>query len=223
MLRATLAGMQPRERYTLYGPDTFGDIELIALLLGTGAGGLSTLTIAANLLERFGSLAELADTTPAAIAEVHGIGPVRAIELHAALALGRRSALRIPAGTRALRTPTEAVPWFQASLMALDHEEFHVLYLDRRLRPLRYRRISSGSDAHTVVDARQILKTAIELSATAMIVAHNHPSGDPEPSPEDRTLTRRLVAGAGSLGIQVNDHLIIAGERWTSLAERGEL
>lgn len=215
--------MQLRERYTLYGPDTFGDIEMIALLLGTGAGGQTTLAIAAALFERFGSLAELADSTPSAIAEVHGVGPVRAIELHAALALGRRSAIRIPSGTRPIRTPTEALPWFQAGLMQLDHEELHALYLDRRLRPMRYRRVSSGSDAHTVVDARQILKTAIELSACALVIAHNHPSGDPEPSPEDRTLTRRLSHAAGTLGIRLNDHLIVAGERWTSMAERGEI
>jgi DNA repair protein RadC len=215
--------MQPRERYTLLGPDVFGDIELIVLILGTGAGGRSALSIGASLLERFGSVAELADASVGAIAEVRGVGPARAIRLHAALALGRRAAIRLPTGSIPVRSPADALPWFQAALQGLDHEELHALYLDRRFRPVRYRRVSSGSDAATVVEPRQILKTAVELGASALVVAHNHPSGASEPSPEDRLLTRRLFAGAETLGIRLIDHLIIAGERWASLAERGEL
>lgn len=205
------------ERYALLGEQGMSDMELIALILGCDLGRSSLV------MEVLGSVREIADSEMLAISAIPGIGKAKAVRLHAALQLGRRAAIRQPTVMQPINSVVAAVDWFQSPLQGLDHEELHALYLDRKFRPLRYRKISSGSDGCTVVEPRQVLKPAIEMGAVALVIAHNHPSGDSEPSPEDRLLTRRLFAGAETLGIRLIDHLVIAGERWVSLAERGEL
>ena len=145
------------------------------------------------------------------------------MRLHAALAAGRRSQRHKPPDTLPIRSAAEAAQWFLPALRWLDHEELHALYLDRRGRPLHYRRLTSGSDAATVVDPRQILRPAVACSAASLVIGHNHPSHDPEPSAEDRAATRRLAAACAALGVRLHDHLIVGGDRYVSLAERGEI
>jgi DNA repair protein RadC len=213
----------PRERYLIAGPDGAGPADLIALLLGTGSGGRSARSIATDLLDRFGGLHGLLAASPAALAEVRGVGPARAIRLHAGLVLGQRAVTEARFHAEPVLAPDAAARWFTPALEGLDHEELHALYLDRRSRPLAYRRLTSGSDAFTVVDPRQVLRPAIELGASALIVAHNHPSGDPEPSDEDRRATRVLITAGNVLGVGVRDHLVVGNGRWVSLASRGEI
>ncbi len=215
--------MLPRERYLLAGPDGSGPADLVALVLGTGAGGRTARGIASDLLDRFGGLRGIAAASPAALAGVRGVGPARAIRLHAGLVLGQRAATEARVNTVPVTTPAGAAEWFLPALDGLDHEEFHALYLDKRLRPLGYRRLSSGNDAYTVVDPRQVFRPGIEVGAGGVIVGHNHPSGDPEPSDADRQATRVLARAGQLIGIEVRDHLVVGGGNWVSLATRGEL
>lgn len=215
--------MLPRERYLVTGPDGAGPVDLVALVLGTAAGGRSARTIASDLLDRFGGLPGLASASPQALAGVRGVGPARAIRLHAGLALG----LQARADARLSATPVDgaraAARWFLPALDGLPHEELHGLYLDVRGRPLAYRRLSSGNDRCTVFDPRQILRPAVELGAHAVLVAHNHPSGDPEPSVEDLRATRQLAGSCNLLGVKLEDHLVVGSGAYVSLRERGEV
>ncbi len=215
--------MLPRERYLLAGPEGAGESDLLALLLGTGAGGRTARVIASELLDRFGGLRGLATAPPGALAAVRGVGPARAVRLHAGIALGQRARADTPPTVTPVLDAHDAARWFTPALEGLDHEELHALYLDRRGRPLAYRRLTAGSDAATVVDPRQILRPAVELGATSLIIGHNHPSGDPEPSPEDIRVTRALASAGKVLGVALRDHLVVGGGRWVSLGSRGEM
>ena len=215
--------MRPRERYRHHGPASFGDAELLALVLGTGAGGCSALGIAAGLLDRHGDLAGVAEAPVEALARQVGIGPARAVQLHAALQAGRRSAAGRVDLERPVCTPRDAWEHLGPLLGPLDAEELHALYLDRRRRPCGHRRLTRGNDGFTVVDPRQVFRPAVAFRAHALVLAHNHPSGDPTPSAQDREVTRRVGAAGRILGIALLDHLVVAGTRWVSLAERGEV
>ncbi len=214
--------MRPRERYTLEGPDPFGPVELLALVLGTGAAGRPAPAIAAELLETFGGLAGIAQAPPAALARVPGVGPARAVRIHAACQLGRRVA---PAPPRRVTCPSDAAAVLAPRLGGLPHEELHALYVDRGGRLLAVRRLTTGNDRSTIVDPRQALRPAVACGAGALILGHNHPGGSADPSPEDLAVTRRVGEAADLLGCVLLDHLIVAGDgsRWTSLAERGHL
>lgn len=210
-----------REHYTLYGPDGLGNADLIALILGTGAGGQSTTRIAADLLDSWPDLRSMAQVSPQSLARVRGVGMVRALRLQAALQLGIRAQLDANPRPVCLRTCEDAAGWLAPALQGLFQEELHALYLDRRLRPVSKRVLTVGSDAHTVVDCRQILRVAIEVGAAALVIAHNHPSGDPEPSREDVQVTQAVAAAAGVVGVSFLDHIVVGGGRWVSLAQRG--
>lgn len=213
--------MRPRERYTATGGGEFGGHELLALLLGTGTAQQSSLEVAVALLDRFGDLRALGRAQVQELAGVHGVGPARAVRLHAAFELGRR-ALTAPERFEAPVLSAEAaLAWLGPPLRGLTFEELHALYLDRRGRPLARRMLTRGSDAFTVVDPRQVFRPAVGLGAVAVVLAHNHPSGDPEPSSQDRDVTRRVAAAGRVLGVELLDHLVVADRGWTSLANQG--
>ena len=214
--------MRARERYLQQGPTGFGDAELLALVLGTGVSGRSALSIAAGLFDRFGSVGGLVNAQPQELGAVPGIGPARAIRLHAALTLARR--VRPELDTRIpITCPAAAFGELGPPLAGLSHEELHALYLDRRRRPLAHRVLTRGSDGFTVVDPRQIFRPAVTLRACAVVLAHNHPSGDPEPSRQDIAVTARVARAGRVLGAVLLDHLVVASGRYTSLAEGGHL
>lgn len=210
-----------REHYALYGPDGLGNTDLIALILGTGAGGRSTTCIAAELVDSWPELHSMARVSPQSLARVRGVGMVRALRLQAALQLGLRAHVDTAPRAACLRTCEDAAGWLAPALQGLAQEELHALYLDRRLRPLCRRIVTVGNDAHTVVDCRQILRVAIEVGAAALVLAHNHPSGDPEPSREDVQVTKAVAAAAEIVGVSLLDHIVVGGGRWISLAQRG--
>ncbi len=213
-------GMDIHQHCTLLGADGLSDQDLLILTLGADRPPLRRAIAALTLC--FPDLADLAEAPVEALMEA-GLSWKRAVRLHAALGIGRRSARRRPPDTLPVRSAAEAALWFLPALRGLGHEELHALYLDRRGRPLCYRRLSSGSDAATVVDPRQILRPAVAVGAACLIIGHNHPSHDPEPSREDLLATRRLAAACAALGVRLHDHLIIGGERYVSLLERGEI
>jgi DNA repair protein RadC len=215
--------MLPRETYGHCGPEEFGDIELVALVIGTGIAGRSAVEIAAEILHRFGGLAGISRAAPAELGSVNGVGLARAVRLHAGLEAGRRSVRREAVGEAPVRTPADAFARLGPALRGLRDEELHVLLLDRRRRPLAVRRLTRGSDAFTVVDPRQVYREALSQGAAAVVLGHNHPSGDPEPSVQDREVTRRVAAAGRMLGVPLLDHLVVGSPGWTSLAEEGEI
>jgi len=215
--------MRPRERYTLAGPDGFGDADLVALVLGTGLPGRPALSVARDLLDGAGGLAALAGQPVAALARVAGVGPARAVRIHAALSLGRRALEACDPPSDTVLSDQDAVRWFAPRLAALPHEELHGLLLDRRQGVRGYRVLTRGNDGHTIVDPRQVLREALLAGAAGVIVAHNHPSGDPTPSAADVEVTARLHEAASLVGVDLVDHIVIAGPAWRSFRGEGLL
>jgi DNA repair protein RadC len=215
--------MRSRERYATDGGAEFGVHELVALVLGTGTASRSVLEVAGALIDQFGGYRALSRAQVQELAAVHGVGLARAVRLHAAFELGRR-ALAVPEEhDRPVTGPADACAWLGPGLRGLVVEELHALYLDRRGRPLGRRMLTRGSDAFTVVDPRQVFRPAVALGAAGVVIAHNHPSGDPTPSPQDRDVTRRVAAAGRVLGVPLVDHLVIADDGVVSLAELGLL
>ena len=211
---------RPRERLARLGAESLSEQELLACILGRGIAGESVLVTARRLLAAFGSLRGLAAASVEQLSAVHGIGPAKAAQLKAAVEVARR----ITPG------PTEARPLVDSAeaaaellrLHLLDKSKEHVvaLLLDNRHRLIRLAPVAIGSLSASLVHPRELFKDAIAASAAAVIVAHNHPSGDPEPSEHDVALTRRLDEAGALLGIEVLDHLIIAAHGVVSLRAR---
>jgi DNA repair protein RadC len=178
--------------------------------------------LAESLLAQRGGLKELVRMTPAELCTLPGLGLARASRVLAALELGRRVQRGGDARPR-IFTPADAYQHLRPSLTALRREVFHVLCLNARNVLLQDARVAEGSTNACPVDPREVFQVALAARATAVILAHNHPSGDPEPSAEDRALTAQLVEGGRLLGIKVLDHLVIGDGRYCSLSERREM
>jgi DNA repair protein RadC len=222
--RAASDRMRLRERCLLHGADSLDATSLVALLLGTGTAGRSTEAIARELLDAVGGLDGLLRAEPALLASVRGVGPARALRIHAALSLGLLACRRVPDDTDPIDTARAAAAWLGPGLAGRPVEEVHALYLDRRLRPVRLRRLSVGTRDASMLSAREIVRGALVVDADAVVLAHNHPSGDPEPSSEDISATRSVRAALDTIGTRLVDHLVFgAPERWVSMAARGVL
>jgi len=214
--------MRPRERYAHRGPGGFGDIELLGLVVGSGTARRSSEEVAATVLRRFGGLPGVAAASVTELRGLHGLGLASAVRVHAAVQLGRRSLAR-PSPAGPVTSVSAARRLLAPGLSGLLDEELHGLYLDRRRRPLAQRCLTRGSDAFTVVDPRQIFRVAVQVGASGVILAHNHPSGDPTPSAQDHDVTGRVAAAGRVLGIPLLDHLVVGHEAVVSLAEEGAL
>lgn len=214
--------MQPRERFARHGAGVFGNDELLALVIGTGSGHHRPVDIARRLIETFGSLSGIVEAEIAELTVVPGIGLARAVQLMAALHAGRRSLL----SQETLPTITHAEDAYRQLYPLLGgrgRESLAALYLSRSRRLLALRVLTTGNDSHTIVDPRQVFRPAIRAGAAGVILAHNHPSGDPAPSSEDLAVTRRLSEAGALIGVEVVDHLIIGAGVFASLAELGVL
>ena len=213
----------PRERLLTGGPGALSLAELMALVLRTGAPGTSALGLAQALLDAFGSLDALARAGDAELARTTGMGPAKIASLRGALELGARlcrSPLR--PGAR-LAGPGQVVAHFGPRLRALRQEVFSVLLLDSRHRLIREVEVSRGSLNQSLVHPREVFAPAVREAAAAILVVHNHPSGDPRPSREDHEVTRRLARAGELLGVPVLDHVVVATGGYTSFAESGWL
>ena len=213
---------RPRERLAARGAPALSDAELLALILGTGTAREGVLDVAARVLASVGGLGALGRLSSSELAALPGLGPARAAEIVAALELGRRASRDIAADRPQIMRPADAAALLAPTLAHLEQERSVVLLLDRRHRVLREVVVGIGGIAHAPMEPREVFAAALrEPGVAAILVAHNHPSGDPTPSPEDRAITRRLTRAAETLGIELLDHVIVSAGGWSSLREDG--
>jgi DNA repair protein RadC len=206
------------------GAQALSTPELLALLVGTGVEGQSALALAHGLLARAGgSLRRLAKEPTGSLTSVAGIGAARAVAVLAALELGRRAAAETREDGVPLRSPRDVYAAFAGRLEDCVVEEFHVAVLDAQHRLERDVTVTRGILDASLVHPREVFREAIAERASAIVLVHNHPSGDPTPSNEDRIVTRQLVAAGRLLDIPVHDHVIIGRGRYVSFAEAGLL
>ncbi len=211
----------PRERLASLGPEALSDAELVALLLRTGSRERDVLALAAELLGRCGGLEGLAQAGAGERDGLPGLGPAKAATLQACLEVGRRLAAgRLRAGDP-IRDPGDVHRHLHPRLRHARQERFLVLLLDGRQRLLRIETVSQGTLTASLVHPREVFRPALREAAAALILVHNHPSGDPAPSAEDREVTRRLARAGEILGIRVLDHVIVAERGYRSLREEG--
>ncbi|HSV74952.1 MAG TPA: DNA repair protein RadC [Chthonomonadales bacterium] len=205
----------PRERLVRYGAQSLSTEELISMLLGTGtAAGVSAAT---RLLAKFGGSSGLARAAMRDVAKVHGVGLHRAAQLMASIELGRRMTARVRSTPAVVRGPEDVADLLLPSMQGSKQEQFTVLLLDTKHNVLKITPVSVGTLDASLVHPREVFREAIASSAAAIIVAHNHPSGDPTPSEEDRRVTERLMAAGQLIGIEVLDHVIVGDDRWVSM------
>ncbi|WP_414549935.1 RadC family protein [Anabaena sp. CCY 0017] len=221
---------RPRERLMTHGPKILATAELIAILLGTGQGPgkLSAVGLGQYLLQELSKhqrdpLAVLREVTPAELMQIPGIGPAKATTILAAIELGKRAFQFRPSDSTPIDNPIVAAAALSQDLMWQSQERFAVLLLDVKNRLLGTQVITIGTATETLASPRDIFREIIRQGATRAIIAHNHPSGNVEPSEEDIELTRQLLAGAQLLGIPLLDHLILGNGNHQSLRETTKL
>jgi len=214
---------RPREKLERLGPAALGDNELLALVLGCGSRDADALAMANQLLAEAGGVHGLTRIGLGQLRHVDGIGRARAAQVLAAVELGRRTLMREAAERPRLRTPRDVAAYLLPQYGALPVEQFGIIMLDTKQRMIRIKIVSLGSLDSTVVHPREVFREAASASAASIVLFHNHPSGDPEPSSDDLALTARLISAGTLMGIDVVDHLILAGSRYFSLVESGRM
>ena len=212
---------RPRERLRHYGAEALSTAELLAIVLRTGVGGQNVLELANSLLAQYGGLVGLARASFAELCETKGIGPAKVTQLKAALELGRRLLIAAPEARPQVRSPADAANLLMAEMSLLEQEHLRILLLDTKNYVLGSPTIYVGNINTSLIRVAEIFREAIRANCAGIIVAHNHPSGDPTPSPEDVAVTERIVAAGRLLDIEVLDHLVIGHQRYVSLKERG--
>ncbi|OQW59734.1 MAG: hypothetical protein BVN28_10440 [Nitrospira sp. ST-bin4] len=214
---------RPRERLMAKGPDALSDAQLLAILLRTGRRDFSAVQVAIELLGRVGSVGGLAMCGIEELCAIQGIGPAKAAQLKAAVELGRRSlATPLSTGTR-ISSSADLFKHFHPILRDRKQELFKVVLLDAKNTVIKESTVSEGTLTLSLVHPREVFASAVRESAAAVIFLHNHPSGDPTPSLEDRHLTERLGEAGRLLGIPVLDHVVIGDGRYVSFADQGWL
>jgi len=214
---------RPREKLARLGAAALGDNELLALVLGSGSRQIDALALANRLIAHVGGLHGLARIDLGRLRGVPGVGPARGAQIVAAVELGRRTLVRGVADRPCLRSPREMAAYLLPQYGAGTVEQFGLVMLDTKHRVIRIKIVSSGSLDTTIVHPREVFREAAAASAAAIILFHNHPSGDPSPSPDDLLLTTRMISAGAIMGIDVIDHLILADQQYFSLLEAGRL
>ena len=212
---------RPRERLADLGPQALSNPELIAILLRVGVQGENAVQMGQRILQDMGGLRGLHQASFAQLCAQHGLGEAKAAQIKAAIELGKRLAQQEPEERAAIHSPGDAAELVRYEMGALEQEHLRVILLDTRNRVIAIEKLYIGSLNASTVRVGEVFRPAIQRSAAALIVVHNHPSGDPSPSPEDVALTRAIVQSGKLLDIEVLDHLVIGHNRWVSLKERG--
>ncbi|MFQ6045398.1 MAG: DNA repair protein RadC [Gemmatimonadales bacterium] len=215
---------RPRERLLALGPGALTVAELLAIVIGTGTVGRDASLVGRDLLAvAGGSLRGLARRHAGELAAIDGMGRVKAVRVAAALELGRRLAAEPGESRTAVSSPKDVERWLGPALRDLVVEEFHLLTLDAQNRITRDIQLTRGTLTSSLVHPREVFRAAIAEAAAGIIVAHNHPSGDPTPSADDRSVTRQLVEAGRLLDLPVYDHVIVGADGYFSFAEAGLL
>jgi DNA repair protein RadC len=214
---------RPREKLLRHGAGALGDNELVALILGSGRRRTSALGVANELLKSQGGVHGLVRSSPDDLSRVGGIGSAKAAQLMAAIELGRRTLAHAPRARVQLRTPRDAAAYLLPAFGSRSTEQFGVVLLDSKHRVVRTSIVATGTLNTTVVQPRDVYREAMLGAAAAVVVFHNHPSGDPTPSPDDVELTRRLAAAGALMGIDLVDHIVLGDVRYCSFKETGKL
>lgn len=212
---------RPRERLSRLGAHSLSNQELLAILIGSGGAGLNVMQVAQALLRRFGGLAGLSRASPEDLQRVPGIGPVRAVEMKACMELGRRLLTSPDLDRPTIRCPADAAS-LVLDMGLLEQEHLRTMLLNTKNHVLGIHELYRGSLNSSSVRVGELFKEAIRQNCAALILVHNHPSGDPSPSRDDIQVTRQAVAAGKLLDLEVLDHLVVCrGERWISMKERG--
>jgi DNA repair protein RadC len=217
LIKELPATERPQQRLRDYGPDALSTTDLMACLMQTS----NALFEAQELIRRFGFPQGLLNASVSELCQVSGIGPSRAIQIKAALELGRRSMLERQGERYRITAPADAASLLLHEMNGLDQEHLVVITLDTKNRVLSQETLYIGNVNTSLIRVAEVFRPAIRQSAPAIIISHNHPSGDPSPSPEDVRVTRQIVEVGKLLDIEVLDHLVIGDHRYISLKERG--
>lgn len=214
---------RPREKLVRHGAAALGDNELVALVLGQGFRRASALAVAGQVLNGHGGLHGLARASCDDLRRTGGIGRARAAQIVAAIELGRRTLARPPGERWQIRDPRDAAVYLMPRFGARSAEQFGIVLLDTKHRVMRVSVLTVGALDSVGVEPREVFREAMMGGATAIVAFHNHPSGDPTPSPEDVDLTRRLAAAGVLMGIDLVDHVVLGDGRYWSFKETRQL
>jgi DNA repair protein RadC len=217
------ARQRPRERLISQGPAALSDAELLALFLRVGVKGRSAVELGRDLLQQFGSLQAVLSASLGQFSSVHGMGPAKFAQLQAVMELAQRALAEQMHCGQLLGAPDTVRQYLRCTLGRQGHESFVVLFLDVKNRLLAVEEMFRGTLTHTSVHPREVVKAALAHNAASVLLAHNHPSGSPEPSEADLLLTRALVQALGLVDVRVLDHFIVAGTQVHSFAEHGQI
>lgn len=215
--------LRPRERLLREGPGALSDAELLAIILRVGNASESAVALAERVLAQVGGLRHLYDRSEEELSAIKGIGQAKIAQIKSALELGRRLASLAPELRRRITSPQEVANCMMSRLRFAEQEHLVVLLLNIKNEVIRETTVSIGTLDMSVAHPREIFREAIRRNSAGILLVHNHPSGDPQPSPEDLQLTRQVVEAGQLLGIEVVDHVIVGDGRFISLREKGLL
>ena len=215
------SGERPRERLRESGAASLSNSELLAIILRTGTPTENVLGLASRILTRFGGLVGLARASFGELCAEHGIGEAKAAQLKAALELGIRLASAQPEQRAVIRSPQDVANLLMVEMGFLDQEHLRVVLLNTKNQVVGVPEVYKGSVNTSLIRTSELFREAVRENCPAIIVVHNHPSGDPTPSPEDIEVTKHMVAAGKALDIEVLDHIIVCQQRFTSLKEKG--
>lgn len=212
---------RPRERLVKYGPGSLSNSDLLAIILRVGTQEYSAIGLAEHILGRFEGLRGVATASIDELSEIRGLGTAKATQIQAMVELGKRLAATVGESRAVIRSPQDAADLLMPGLRHESQEHFTALLLNTKNEVLKQKTISVGSLNASVVTPRELFREAISANSAAVVIAHNHPSGDPTPSRDDIDVTKRLTQAGQMIGIDVLDHIVIGDGRWVSMKERG--
>lgn len=211
---------RPRERLRTHGPQALSNAELLAIILRTGTVRDNVLDLAGKVLAHYGGLGGLLNIDFTELSKEHGIGEAKCCQIKAALELGKRLGHQQAEEKYRISTPEDAAKLVMVEMTYLDHEQMRVIALDTKNKVVENISLYRGTVNSSVLRIAEIFRPAITRNCPSILVCHNHPSGDPTPSPEDIEITRQLVKAGKMLEIEVVDHLVIGNHKYTSLKEQ---
>jgi len=222
-IREMPADQRPRERLIRHGADNLSDAELLGIILRVGNKHATAISLAQKVLQECGGFRGLDSRSVAELCSINGIGPAKAAQIKAALAIGKKLMAENDIPRDSITSSEDAFKRAAIRLRNLTREVFMVIFLTARNKVIKERTLFEGTLTESLVSPREVIKEALNEAAASLIFVHNHPSRDPSPSAEDRQVTVKLKEACRAVGISVHDHIIIGGERYFSFADEGIL